>query len=139
MGERVWAAIDIRIQDQKRFEKLVDFTFEQIEVLERENLVQYYDSQVNYGIFGFEQDLQKHGIAYDKSYDAGSDWDAGVEYFRPGLEVVNIGVTEERTKLHIITLLESKMTKEQIINRLKEETCPYNLNDTTRFSLTKLV
>lgn len=125
MGERIWASVTVLAKDQEQFESIAAEAgwdgFEQGPMPQPDGTVYYDDCQVNYGSFGFEEDLQAAGIAYDKAYDSGPDWSKGCEYFRPGHPLIDISEQAELVCQRVVDDLEKHGGAPELVAKYRAE------------------
>ena len=90
--------------------------------------LQYEDNEVNYAEFGIETELRKLGLTYYKEHDGGEEYEAGKEYWAPGMEIpqtsVSIGGEEA---INLYGLLEMITAIEKVSKNLKD--LPLFIND----------
>ena len=81
MSERVSVTLKILAVHKEASEKIIDQTADEGPIY-LDEFVSYVFYEVNYGNLDFLHLLEKEGIAYDSTYDAGNDWPESTESLR---------------------------------------------------------
>ena len=136
MGEYVRATITVRSRDVYEFQRVAFPGLSWSNFWDQwsnhwpegANLITFCDDQANYGDFGFEADLQRAGIPYDKTFAAGPDWSDGEEFFRPGHEVwIFYKEPERATQMAFVERLRNCENMEQVTALADEIAAVYDV------------